>query len=286
MSDATGLLSWLASASAAVRRAATDDEIRSTLEAHLKTVPGTDADAELAASELRATAASALAFVGARAELTASLKARESLLASVSHDLRNPLNTFAMSVGLLREDLGQPEIDRARGLSLLERMQRASLRMQQLIEDLLEASRIEAGALELAIHSVPVQEVLDRVLAEHRAAAEEKRAHLTARVDGALRVQADRARLTQALGKIVGYALKNVSEDGSVVAEVHRDGAATVFTVKGIVPGFRPDPIRIEDGRGGLSLLIARGLLRAHDSTLRIETDDATTYAFSLPSAT
>ena len=82
-----------------------------------------------------------------RTELRAATRVREVLLASVAHDLRNPLNTFAMSAGLLRDDLEGPDFDRTRALSLLSRMDRASSRMQALIEDLLEASRVEAGTV-------------------------------------------------------------------------------------------------------------------------------------------
>src|SRR3954467_6005419 len=74
---------------------------------------------------------------------------RDALLASISHDLRNPLNTFAMSAGLLRDDVDHGSVDRTRALALLSRMERAVERMQRLIEDLVEASRVDARRVEL-----------------------------------------------------------------------------------------------------------------------------------------
>src|SRR5687767_14767669 len=84
-------------------------------------------------------------------ELRSATRAREALLASVAHDLRNPLNTFAMSAGLLRDDLESGDLDRNRAVGLLARMERASNRMQVLIEELLEASRVEAGGVEVHV---------------------------------------------------------------------------------------------------------------------------------------
>src|SRR4051812_10939870 len=61
----------------------------------------------------------ALDAAKARADLRTATRLREVLLAGVAHDLRNPLNTFAMSAGLLRDDIEGPSFDRERALSLL-----------------------------------------------------------------------------------------------------------------------------------------------------------------------
>src|SRR5262249_5203437 len=108
-----------------------------------------------AATVLAAIEEVAIDAARARAELRAAVRLREVLLASVAHDLRNPLNTFAMSAGLLRDDLEGPAFDRNRALNLLARMERASARMQGAIEDLLDASRVEAGSIELTIRPEP-----------------------------------------------------------------------------------------------------------------------------------
>src|SRR4051812_46253841 len=85
---------------------------------------------------------------GTEHERSAANHAREVLLNSLAHDLRNPLNTFAMSVGLLKDDLERNDLDPARALSLVSRMERSTHRMQVLVEDLLEAGRVEAHAID------------------------------------------------------------------------------------------------------------------------------------------
>ena len=70
-----------------------------------------DAVLDLALTQLANVAGLALEGARLRARVEAVTKAREALLASVSHDLRNPLNTFAMSAGLLRDDLERNDID-------------------------------------------------------------------------------------------------------------------------------------------------------------------------------
>src|SRR5688572_12828971 len=118
-------------------------------------------------------------------------RVREVLFASVAHDLRNPLNTFAMSAGLLRDDLegggsaaaaeeeSEPSsFDRKRALSLLSRMDRASARMQAAIEDLLEASRIEGGSLELTWKEVDAGSIVKAAIEKARPSVMEKGASI------------------------------------------------------------------------------------------------------------
>src|SRR6188768_2740987 len=121
----------LGSTAAQIKTAASADEVKSAI-AEAKTALGSDAlpaDQVLAALEEVALEAARV-----RCELRSATRVREVLLASVAHDLRNPLNTFAMSTGLLRDDLESPDFERARAVSLVTRMERASTRMQRLIE--------------------------------------------------------------------------------------------------------------------------------------------------------
>src|SRR5688500_15557132 len=78
-------------------------------------------------------------------------RARDALFAGIAHDLRNPLNTFAMSTGLLKDDLEGGEVDAARALSLVKRMERSAQRMQVLIDDLVIASRIESDPAQASV---------------------------------------------------------------------------------------------------------------------------------------
>lgn len=227
----------------------------------------------------------ALESAAARERLTLSNRSREILLASVSHDLRNPLNTFAMSAGLLRDDLERNDIDATRGLGLVTRMERALGRMQSLIEDLLEASKIDARRIDYAIRAENAAKIVrDAVKAGESLVVEKGPRVEVDAVDEALSTTCDRARTLQALAKTITYASKATGEGGSIRLSVARLGSSVVFSTRAFGPGGAPVPLP-EEGRGGLALLMARGLVEGQHGTFRVESGGALAVTFALPSA-
>ncbi len=221
-----------------------------------------------------------------RRELDQERRAREALLASASHDLRNPLNTFAMSLGLLRDDAERNELEQQRAVGLLSRMERASDRMQHLIEDLLEASRIQAGKIELTPTRESMAALVRAAMTEAQPIAVEKKLTLAeGTVDDDAFVKADKRKTLEVLRKIVTYAIRQCSDRGLVRVEVTRRATDVLVDVVSIIPNHRPQPIKLEDGKGGLSLLIARGLVAAQGGTFAVETGEGTTFRFTLPAA-
>lgn len=247
---------------------------------------GSGDDDRIAREALAALAATGKELAAARASLAQERRAREALLASVSHDLRNPLNTFAMSLGLLRDDLERKDVDPQRALGLVGRMDRASERMQSLIEDLLEASRIQAGRIDLAPARASALELVQEAMTEAQALAAEKKLSLTkGSVDDAAFVQADRRKTQELLRKVVAYAIRSCSDRGLVRIDVARADDEVVFEVTSIIPNHRPQPLKLEEGKGGLSLLIARGLVAAQGGVFTVHTAEGTTFRFTLPAA-
>lgn len=210
-----------------------------------------------------------------RSLLESATRAREVLLAGVAHDLRNPLNTFAMSAGLLREDLEGPEIDRARALSLLTRMDRAAARMQWLIDDLLEASRVEARAVELDLQPAPIAALLELTAEKAKPTLADKGAALVVRPPPEGAVTVDRARVAQALVKVVAVALKSTGEGATVTLGADATDGAVAFEV--VAAARSSAKIAHDESRSGLALLIARGLLAAHQAALATDTSAAGT---------
>lgn len=242
-----------------------------------------DAVLDLALGQLATVAGLALEGVRLRTRVEGVTKAREALLASVSHDLRNPLNTFAMSAGLLRDNLERSDIDPARGISLISRMERATSRMQSLIEDLVEASRIDARKIELVMREEKAaQLVRDAALAAMPAPTEKGAAVTCEATDDDARVLANRTRTLQALAKVIAFEAKATGDGGSIRLGVARQGDDVVFTARAFGPGGMPVPPP-EEGRGGLALLIARGLVEAQRGTFRIEGGEGLVVAFTLP---
>lgn len=222
-------------------------------------------------------------LLATRAALDDAHRAREALFASVSHDLRNPLNTFAMSLGLLRDDVDRGAT-RAQGL--IGRMDRASERMQQIIEDLMEASRIQAGKLELAPKREDAVALLrEAASASQPLAAEKRLAVEEGTVETNTFVTVDRRRTLEALRKVIAYAIRCCSERGSVRLDVARRGADVVFDVTSVIPNHTPQPMSLEGGKGGVTLFIARGLVAAQGGTFDVRTGEGTTFRVTLPAA-
>jgi signal transduction histidine kinase len=247
---------------------------------------GADAVLDLALTQLGNVAGLALEAARLRARVEVVTKARESLLASVSHDLRNPLNTFAMSAGLLRDDLERNDVDATRGISLVSRMERATARMQGLIEDLVEASRIDARKIDYAIRAESAAQIVKDAVAAAvpRNATEKGAAVASDTLDEDVRVMADRARTIQLIAKVVAFEGKSTGDGGTIRLGVTLQGESVLFTARALGPGGTPVPPP-EEGRGGLALLIARGLVEAQHGTFRIEASDGFVVAFTLPAA-
>jgi signal transduction histidine kinase len=243
-------------------------------------------EAQERAAELFASLA-AVAIENARlyAQALEGSRAREDLLASVSHDLKNPLSTIRMSTQLLRR--GTP----ARAPTLVERIARSEQRMSRLISDLLDASKIEAGALKTAGQMEEVG-----LLLEEAAELFADRPVLIEPPDWRLEVPADRELLLHVFTNLVGNALK-FSPEGSAVtlAARARDGEVE-FSVGDHGPGMSPDEVahafdrywqsRGTDRRGsGLGLYIVRGIVEAHGGRVWIDSTlgAGTTVRFTLP---
>ncbi|MDB4945511.1 MAG: Sensory box histidine kinase [Labilithrix sp.] len=220
-----------------------------------------------------------------RTRIESVTKAREVLLASVSHDLRNPLNTFAMSAGLLRDDLERKEVDPARGLTLVTRMERATSRMQSMIEDLVEASRVDAGAVVYAAKAESAaQLVRDAARAAEPKGKEKAAAVVPEALDETASVLVDRGRTLQLLAKVVQFISKATGDSGAIHISVAAEQDQVRFTATGYGPG-KMKLGKPEEGRAGLPLLLARGLVAGQKGTFSLDTADGMTVTFTLPAA-
>jgi K+-sensing histidine kinase KdpD len=223
------------------------------------------------AAALEAVEEIALEAARLRADLRAANRTRELLLASVAHDLRNPLNTFAMSSGLLRDDLESAGFDRTRSLSLITRMDRAAGRMQGLIDDLLEASRVEGGNLELTVRKERVDQLLATIVERGKPIVAEKNASIEASaVTADLIIEVDRVRAVDALLKLVVVALKTTGEGGLLrwSAEMHDEHVSIALRAA----NARGNSVAsYDEARGGLALHVARGLIHALGGRLATE---------------
>lgn len=241
--------------------------------------------AEAALTQLAIVASLALGTSRRSEDLGKAWRERDALLAGVSHDLRNPLNTFAMSCGLIRDDLERQDLDPARDLGLVLRMERAIERMRRVIDDLVEANRIQG----MTVNARP--ENAASLVHDGAAAAEPLAAERRATIDTSdlgdtsARVLVERARGVQAVSKVISYALRVTGEGGTVRFGISRDSGAVQFTARALGRTGAASTSTQDEGRGGLALLITRTVVEAHGGKLLFDSREPSRLAFTLPAA-
>jgi signal transduction histidine kinase/HAMP domain-containing protein len=206
---------------------------------------------------------------------------RRDFVANVSHELKTPLTVVGGFAETLAEDDVPPEQRRL----FAETIRTNAQRMQRIVDDLLDLSRIESGGWVPAPQQLAVRDVAAEAVA---AAADSAAARgIALRVEvapGAERVWADPTALRQVLGNLVDNAVRHTSEgEVRVTAEPTAEGVAIAVrdTGSGIAPEhlsriferfYRVDPARSRAGGGtGLGLAIVRHLVEAHGGRVRAE---------------
>jgi PAS domain S-box-containing protein len=215
----------------------------------------------------------------ARVAAEAASRMKDDFLAMLSHELRTPLNAILGWTRILQ--VGDPDAARrARALDAIERNARAQT---QLVEDLLDVSRIVAGQLRLECRPVPMARVVHAALDAVRPAAENKRIRLGADLDHrSLVVTGDEARLQQVVWNLLSNAVKFTPPDGAVSVRLDRTGAHARVVVADSGAGFAPEarPFLFRrfwqadqtssraHGGLGLGLAITRDLVEAHGGSV------------------
>ncbi|MFF3854392.1 sensor histidine kinase [Micromonospora sp. NPDC002575] len=204
---------------------------------------------------------------------------RRELVAWVSHDLRTPL----AGLRAMAEALEDRIIDDPATVDEYHRRIRVETdRMAQLVDDLFELSRINAGALRLAPTTVPLRDVVSDAIAGVAPLAARRRIHLVAADSGWPLVRAGERELARVVSNLLINSVRYTPEDGTVhIAAGHeRDGVwLAVSDTCGGIPeedldrvfdvAFRGERARTpgaagSGGGGGLGLAIVRGLVEAH----------------------
>ncbi|MBX3192127.1 MAG: HAMP domain-containing histidine kinase [Labilithrix sp.] len=219
--------------------------------------------------------------------------AKETVLAVVAHDLRNPLQTIVFATELLaRETYG----DRPESLHLA-RIRRCSLRARRLVDNILDSARIGAHPFPIAMSSCSLADLVDDALAPFEPIAGARSIRLVlpdaSAVAGSL--VCDRDRIIQVLSNLVGNSLQYTPRDGTVSVRVERRPNGVQFTVTDTGCGMTREELNHaferlwhgqQPGHGsGLGLWIARALVEAHGGKLEATSapGKGTTMTFLLP---
>jgi len=226
-------------------------------------------------------------------------KAREQVMAVVSHDLKNPVSTIQMSVSFLLEELVADDAAQEPVRKQLEVIRRTARRMDRLIHDLLNVAAMEGGKFAVSRAPMPVEELVADAVDLLHPLADAKHIALDAELAPALPpVNADRERLLQVFSNLGGNAVKFTPEGGRVEIRASVRDAMVEFVVHDTGPGINADDLphvfdrfwrakkTSRDG-AGLGLAIAKGIVEAHGGSIRAESEPGrgSAFTFTLPLA-
>lgn len=222
---------------------------------------------------------------------------KDEFLATVSHELRTPLTATIGWSALLRSN----KLDASNHATALETIERNARSQSQLIEDLMDVSRIITGKLRLDVQTVELTPILETAIASVRPAAEAKGIRLHSVLDPlAGPVSGDPTRLQQVVWNLLSNAVKFTPKGGRVEMRLERIDSHVEIVVSdtgmGIPQEFLPfvfDRFRQADGTStrtfgglGLGLAIVRHLIELHGGTVRVESlgkGKGATFTVSLP---
>ena len=207
---------------------------------------------------------------------------RRTFVGDVSHELRTPIASIAAAA----ETLADAEPSKTESAELLGLIRRQSERMRELIDDLMDLSQIESGAVPLEREQVGLRELLSEVAEDLERAARDKSVTVRVIGDGAASALGDRRRLGQLARNLVDNAIKFSPAGAQVVVRVWRDGGALGVLGRGLRAGDLPrraatrsssgstrwtDPRSKQRPGSGLGLAIVKHIAQLHGATVDVE---------------
>jgi signal transduction histidine kinase/ActR/RegA family two-component response regulator len=233
----------------------------------------------------------------ARSQADSANRMKDEFLATVSHELRTPLNAILGWAHMLRS--GRLEGETA--IRAIETIERNAKSQAQLVEDILDVSRMITGKLKLQMESVDIASVIDEAVDSVQLAADSKQIQLEVTLDPTARnVLGDAGRLQQTVWNLVSNAIKFTPPGGRVTVKLERCDANIIICVsdtgQGISADFLPcvfDRFRQGDatssrrhGGLGLGLAIVRHLVELHGGEVSVASEGegrGATFKISLP---
>ncbi len=223
-------------------------------------------------------------LAAAEAALREGDRRKDEFLATLSHELRNPLAPIRNSVFVLGKAEPGSEQSR-RAVAVIDRQ---VTHLQRLIEDLLDVTRIARGKIRLQSGRLELGDLVRRTMDDHRGSFEAGGIRLEGRFDsGLFWVYGDPARLVQVLSNLLGNAEKFTPRGGSAMVYLRRHGNCVVLEVRDTGTGIAPEmvehvfepfaqaPQTLDRTRGGLGLGLAmvKGLVELHHGTVGVASE-------------
>jgi PAS domain S-box-containing protein len=208
---------------------------------------------------------------------------KSQFIAVLSHELRNPLAPIRSSLYLL-EHASQ---DKKRSARALEVIQRQTQHLTRLVDDLLDATRISQGKIELRRARIDASDVVRRVCDDYRTAFRDRDVELRVQAPAPVWIDADETRIAQVVGNLLHNAAKFSREGGTVVVKVGSSAGQAEIRVRddgmGISPDLLPqvfEPFVQEygglartTGGLGLGLALVKGLVELHGGSVQARSE-------------
>jgi signal transduction histidine kinase len=223
----------------------------------------------------------------------AARRARESMMAIVSHDLRSPLSAVLLGIGYIRRAAGEGRS--LKGMSgALDAVHRAADSMRRLVEDLLDAAKIESGRFSIEPARQPLLPILQDAVDVGALAADAKRMRVTLEVAaGEHALHCDRQRLTQVLANLIGNAVKFSPEGAQVEVRLADEGEWLRIDVRDWGPGIAREHLPHVFTRywqasdtaqmgTGLGLFIAKNIVESHGGRIAVDSEPGRGSVFSV----
>lgn len=235
----------------------------------------------------------------AHQETLEAIKLRDDVLAVVSHDLKNPLSSIGLNTQFLHRKVKQSKQADQGFVKGLESIRRSVGVMNELIQDLLDRSKLVSGNMQLNIGKEnffdllnEVEEVIDPLASEKSIVIKD---HLPSEP---VLVKGDKRRLIQVLSNLLSNAVKFTPEGGKIDITADPVGRELVVSVQDTGPGIRQDELPLIFDRywqaqktakqgTGLGLSIVKGLVEAHGGRIWVESklNEGSKFCFTVPLA-
>ncbi|SDV04044.1 ATP-binding protein [Pseudomonas mucidolens] len=229
-----------------------------------------------------------------------AVRARDELVAVVSHDLRNPMTVISMLCGMMQKAFSSDGSHSSRRISsAIDTMQQAAARMNVLLEDLLDTSKIEAGRYTVKPVPLDVSQIFEEACSLLAPLALEKSIDLSFHAEPGLQINADPERLFQVLSNLIGNAIKFTPRQGNVGVSAMGNDQEIVFSVRDSGEGIAPDQLphvfdrywtQTENNPSGtgLGLYITQGIVKAHGGRIEAESElgRGSEFRFTVPRVT
>jgi PAS domain S-box-containing protein len=260
--------------------------------------PGRYGEHDMAfATEIARRATSAIENARLYQAAQRATRARDEILGIVAHDVRSPLSTIRFAIRALERRLADEGV--TSGMDSVRTIQRSLDRANRLIQDLLDVTRIEGGALTVARVEISTRPLLLDALDEEQLLA--ANASIALRLDAPEELSpivGDRDRLLQVFENLVGNAIKFTPPGGSITLGATARPGEVLFRVEDTGVGMSPESLarvferfwqegRAERHGAGLGLAICKGIVEAHGGRIWAESQPGrgTTFYFTVPSA-